>query len=82
MSSPEDTKNVKDINKFVNTLATAFVSAFPRDVALAVAKAIPEVRPNPRVGVSVLIQNGKGEFLVGQRKGSHGAGKISPPSPF
>lgn len=82
MSSPEDTKDVKDINKSVNTLATAFVSAFPRDVALAVAKAIPEVRPNPRVGVSVLIQNGKGEFLVGQRKGSHGAGKISPPSPF
>lgn len=72
-------KDLKDIKDVVNTLTTAIVSAFGRDVALAVAKAIPEARPNVRVGVSALIRNGKGEFLVGERIGSHGAGKISSP---
>ncbi|KAL7949643.1 NUDIX hydrolase domain-like protein [Trichoderma barbatum] len=28
----------------------------------------------PRVGVAAVIQNGDGKFLVGKRKGSHGAG--------
>ncbi|EHK39756.1 hypothetical protein TRIATDRAFT_19039, partial [Trichoderma atroviride IMI 206040] len=36
-------------------------------------------RPNPRVGVSALIQNEKGEFLVGERMGSHGAGTVQTP---
>ena len=33
----------------------------------------------PRVGVGVLIQNYKGEVLLGERMGSHGAGEWSFP---
>ncbi|KAI2620417.1 NUDIX hydrolase domain-like protein [Hypoxylon sp. NC1633] len=29
---------------------------------------------NPRVGVAALIRNARGEFVLGKRKGSHGAG--------
>ncbi|KAI0868290.1 nudix domain-containing protein [Hypoxylon argillaceum] len=29
---------------------------------------------NVRVGTSVILRNGKGEILIGKRKGSHGAG--------
>ena len=31
--------------------------------------------PNPRVGIGVLIQNDKGEVLLGERMGSHGEGE-------
>ncbi|KAM3505461.1 hypothetical protein MY11210_007958 [Beauveria gryllotalpidicola] len=31
--------------------------------------------PNPRVGISCVIVNNRGQVLVGKRKGSHGAGK-------
>lgn len=34
---------------------------------------------NPRVGIGVLIQNEKGEVLIGLRKGSDGAGKWAFP---
>lgn len=33
----------------------------------------------PRVGIGVMIQNEKGEVLLGLRKGSHGAGEWSFP---
>ena len=33
----------------------------------------------PRVGVGVMIQNKKGEVLLGLRQGSHGAGEWSFP---
>ena len=33
----------------------------------------------PRVGVGVMIQNEKGEVLLGLRQGSHGAGEWSFP---
>lgn len=33
----------------------------------------------PRVGIGVMIQNAKGEVLLGLRKGSHGAGEWSFP---
>lgn len=74
MSSLKDPKVTDDL---VKALTASIVNNYPRDVQLAVAKAIPDARPNVRVGVSVLIQNEKGEFLVGERIGSHGAGKIS-----
>lgn len=35
--------------------------------------------PYPRVGVGVMIQNEKGEVLLGLRQGSHGAGEWSFP---
>lgn len=35
--------------------------------------------PYPRVGVGVMIQNDKGEVLLGLRQGSHGAGEWSFP---
>lgn len=79
MSSPNDTTDEKVFKKIVETLTTAIVSAFPKDVALAAAEAIPKARPNPRVGVSVLIQNENGQFLVGERKNSHGAGTVQTP---
>lgn len=31
--------------------------------------------PNPRVGVAAIVKNRAGQFLVGRRKGAHGAGK-------
>ncbi|KAE8146617.1 NUDIX hydrolase domain-like protein [Aspergillus avenaceus] len=34
---------------------------------------------NPRVGVGVFILNNKGQFVLGQRKGSHGAGTWALP---
>lgn len=78
MSSFKDSNVFDDL---VKTLTASIVNNYPRDVQLAVADAIPTARPNVKVGVSVLIQNEKGEFLVGERKGSHGAGNISfPPS--
>lgn len=33
--------------------------------------------PNPRVGVAVFVLNSEGKFIVGKRKGSHGAGTWS-----
>ena len=30
---------------------------------------------NARIGVGVFVFNSKGEFILGQRKGSHGAGE-------
>lgn len=33
----------------------------------------------PRVGVGIMIKNGKGEVLLGLRKGSHGSGEWSFP---
>lgn len=38
----------------------------------------PEL-PHVRVGVSAVIRDKDGKFLVGKRKGSHGAGKVSSP---
>ena len=35
--------------------------------------------PYPRVGIGVMIQNEKGEVLLGLRQGSHGAGEWSFP---
>ncbi|MDD5290935.1 MAG: NUDIX domain-containing protein [Patescibacteria group bacterium] len=35
--------------------------------------------PYPRVGIGVMIQNKKGEVLLGLRQGSHGAGEWSFP---
>ena len=31
--------------------------------------------PNPRVGVAAIVKNRAGQFVVGRRKGAHGAGK-------
>lgn len=31
--------------------------------------------PHPRVGVAAIVKNRAGQFLVGRRKGAHGAGK-------
>ncbi|PNP43473.1 hypothetical protein TGAM01_v202865 [Trichoderma gamsii] len=76
MSSLKDPKVTDDL---VKALTASIVNNYPRDVQLAVAKAIPDARPNVRVGVSVLIQNEKGEFLVGERMGSHGAGTVQTP---
>ncbi len=36
-------------------------------------------KPRPRVGIGVLIQNKKGQVLLGLRRGSHGAGEWSFP---
>ncbi|KAJ2899205.1 Polyketide cyclase/dehydrase and lipid transporter [Zalerion maritima] len=33
----------------------------------------------PKVGIAAIIVNGSGEILVGERKGSHGAGTIALP---
>ncbi|KAM0485207.1 hypothetical protein ACHAPX_001191 [Trichoderma viride] len=76
MSSFKDSNVFDDL---VKTLTASIVNNYPRDVQLAVADAIPTARPNVKVGVSVLIQNEKGEFLVGERKGSHGAGTVQTP---
>lgn len=38
-----------------------------------------EEKRYPRVGVGVMIQNEKGEVLLGLRQGSHGAGEWSFP---
>ncbi|MFA4941602.1 MAG: NUDIX domain-containing protein, partial [Patescibacteria group bacterium] len=38
-----------------------------------------EEKKYPRVGVGVMIQNEKGEVLLGLRQGSHGAGEWSFP---
>ena len=35
--------------------------------------------PRPRIGIGIMIQNEKGEVLLGRRKGSHGAGEWSFP---
>lgn len=35
--------------------------------------------PVPRVGIGCLVLNSAGEFLVGRRKGSHGAGTLALP---
>ncbi|KAJ5319252.1 uncharacterized protein MYU51_013565 [Penicillium brevicompactum] len=35
--------------------------------------------PNPRVGVAVFVLNSEGKFIVGKRKGSHGAGTWALP---
>lgn len=72
--SLKDPKVAKELAK---AFSSAIVNTFGQDVALAVQENLPTTVPNPRVGVSVLIRNGKGEFLVGERFGSHGAGKIS-----
>ncbi len=34
-----------------------------------------ETPPNPRVGVAAIVKNRAGLFVVGRRKGAHGAGK-------
>ncbi|KAK1255188.1 hypothetical protein MKX08_009183 [Trichoderma sp. CBMAI-0020] len=78
MSSPEEIKEAND-KALVKNLTAAVVNAFPRDIGLRVAKSISVTPPNPRVGVSTLIQNENGQFLVGQRKGSHGAGTVQTP---
>lgn len=31
--------------------------------------------PHPRVGVAAIVKNRAGQFVVGRRKGAHGAGK-------
>ncbi|ERS94859.1 uncharacterized protein SPSK_08033 [Sporothrix schenckii 1099-18] len=31
--------------------------------------------PNPRVGVAAIVKNRNGQFVLGRRKGAHGAGK-------
>jgi len=38
-----------------------------------------EDKKYPRVGIGVMIQNKKGEILLGLRKGSHGVGEWSFP---
>lgn len=38
-----------------------------------------EEKKYPRIGIGVLIQNDKGEVLIGQRKSSHGIGEWSFP---
>jgi hypothetical protein len=43
----------------------------------AIAKGVSTETPNVRVGCSALIRNEEGKFLVSERIGSHGAGKIS-----
>ena len=35
---------------------------------------------NPRVGVGVFVFNSQGQFIIGERKGSHGAGNFAHPS--
>jgi len=40
---------------------------------------MPGNKRYPRVGIGVLIQNDKGEVLLGKRKGAHGAGEWSFP---
>lgn len=35
---------------------------------------------NPRVGVGVFVFNPQGQFIIGERKGSHGAGNFAHPS--
>jgi 8-oxo-dGTP diphosphatase len=40
---------------------------------------MPDEKPKPRVGIGVLIQNEKGEVLLGERAGSHGEGEWSFP---
>ena len=37
------------------------------------------IKEHPRVGIGVMIQNEKGEALLGLRQGSHGAGEWSFP---
>lgn len=36
----------------------------------------PPAAKNARVGVGVFILNDKNQFIIGKRKGSHGAGKF------
>jgi len=36
-------------------------------------------KPRPRIGVGILIQNNKGEVLLGLRQGAHGEGEWSFP---
>ena len=35
---------------------------------------------NPRVGVGVFVFNSQGQFIIGERKGSHGAGNFAHPT--
>lgn len=38
----------------------------------------PNMDPRPQVGVGVLVLDGNGKVIMGQRQGSHGAGKQLP----
>ncbi|MFH2062823.1 MAG: NUDIX domain-containing protein [bacterium] len=40
---------------------------------------MPDDKKYPRIGVGVMIQNERGEVLIGLRKGAHGAGEWSFP---
>lgn len=39
----------------------------------------PPAAKNPRVGVGAFVLNDKGQFIIGQRKGSHGSGTWALP---
>lgn len=41
----------------------------------------PNMNPRPQVGVAVLVLDGNGKVIMGQRQGSHGAGKQLPCPP-